>query len=232
MGYGADAGGRAIGGNEGASWQSSPYTGSELLPSKLADHLAGAAEGLGHLRRLGLQAINLQAIAGTDVGVIATSVNHASNADYAAAMQTVLADEQWQEFWIRVNSDAAAVEVESSLFVDIDATFQPSADRARGCPRHTMAGAAGAVDGPHGNVMTAIPHIERLGGKVRVMQSLIGLHPLTMLVTTAFTDLDAYGTYADKTATDEQWLAYWMGVMADPTADLIRSGLYMNISDG
>ena len=58
-----------------------------------------------------------------------------------------------------------------------------------------------------GNVMTAIPHIERLGGQARVMQSLIGLHPLTLLVTTAFSDLD-------------------------PTADLIRSGLYMNITDG
>ena len=60
---------------------------------------------MGHLRRLGLQAVNLQAIAGTDVGVVATSVNHASNADYAGAMQKVLADEQWQEFWLRVNSD-------------------------------------------------------------------------------------------------------------------------------
>jgi hypothetical protein len=64
------------------------------------------------------------------------------------------------------------------------------------------------------------------------MQSLIGLHPLTVLVTTAFSDLDAYGVDADTTAGDEQWQSYWMGVMADPTADLIRSGLFMNISDG
>ncbi len=42
--------------------------GFETAPGKLTDHLAGATEGLGHLRRLGLQAINLQAIAGTDVG--------------------------------------------------------------------------------------------------------------------------------------------------------------------
>ena len=207
--------------------------GFRTAPGKLADHLAGAAEGLGHLRRLGLQAVNLQAIAGTDVGVIATSVNHASNADYAAAMQKVLADEQWQEFWMRVNSDAAAVEVESSLFVDIDATFQPSADRALGVVLATQWRARpGRLMDLMGNVMTAIPHIERMGGQARVMQSLIGLHPLTLLVTTAFTDLDAYGVYADKTATDEQWQSYWMGVMADPTADLIRSGLYMNISDG
>ena len=131
LGYGAGADGRTAGQTREHHGSHRPY-GFRTTPGKLADHLAGAAEGLGHLRRLGLQAVNLQAIAGTDVGVIATSVNHASNADYAAGMQKVLADEQWQEFWMRVNSDAAAVEVESSLFVDIDATFQPSADRALG----------------------------------------------------------------------------------------------------
>jgi len=180
-----------------------------------------------------MQAINLQAIAGTDVGVITTSVNHASNADYAAGIQKVLADEQWQEFWLRVNSDTAAVEVESSLFVDIDTTFQPSPDRALGVLLGTQWRAKpGRLMEFMAHVMTAIPHIERMGGQVRVLQSLIGLHPLTVLVTTAFSDLDAYGAYADKTATDEQWQSYWMGVMADPTADLIRTGLFMNISDG
>jgi hypothetical protein len=134
---------------------------------------------------------------------------------------------------MRDNSDAAALEVESSLFVDVDATFQPSPDRALGVLLGTQWRARpGRLMDFMGNVMTAIPHIERLGGQARVMQSLIGLHPLTLLVTTAFSDLDAYGVYADKTASDEQWQAYWMGVMADPTADLIRSGLYMNISDG
>ena len=59
--------------------------GFRTAPGKLVDHLAATAEGLGHLRRLGLQAVNLEAIAGSDVGVIATSVNHASKADYAAA---------------------------------------------------------------------------------------------------------------------------------------------------
>ena len=207
--------------------------GYRTAAGKLAEHLAGAAEGLGHLRRLGLQAINLQAIAGTDVGVITTSVNHASNADYAAGVQKVLADEQWQEFWLRVNSDTAAVEVESSLFVDIDTTFQPSPDRVLGVLLGTQWRAKpGRLMEFMAHVMTAIPHIERMGGQVRVLQSLIGLHPLTVLVTTAFSDLDAYGVYADKTATDEQWQSYWMGVMADPTADLIRTGLFMNISDG
>ena len=54
-----------------------PY-GFETVSGKLADHLAGAAEGVGDLRRVGLQAVNLPAIAGTRAGVVATSVNHAT----------------------------------------------------------------------------------------------------------------------------------------------------------
>ena len=87
---------------------------------------------------------------GTDVGVIATSVNHASNADYAAGLQKVLADEQWQEFWLRVNADAAAVEVESSLFVDMTPR---SSRRGRALAEllGDQGGPAGPVDDFKGN---------------------------------------------------------------------------------
>jgi hypothetical protein len=81
-----------------------------------------------------------------------------------------------------------------------------------------------------GHVMAAIPHITRMGGSARVLQSVIGAHPLTVLVNTGFADLDAYGAYADAIADDAEWQAFWMSVMADPTAELIRSGLYVNIS--
>ena len=208
--------------------------GFRTAPGKLADHLAGAAEGLGHLRRLGLQAVNLQVIAGTDVGVIATSVNHASNADYAAgtaegagrrAVAGVLGAGQFR----RCGGRGRELVVRRHRR---HVPAQRGSGRSGLSSRTQWRARPGRLMDLMGNVMTAIPHIERLGGQARVMQSLIGLHPLTLLVTTAFSDLDAYGVYADKTATDEQWQAYWMGVMADPTADLIRSGLYMNISDG
>jgi hypothetical protein len=51
-----------------------------------------------------------------------------------------------------------------------------------------------------------------------------------VLVTVSFPDLDAYGAYADTTATDEQWQTFWAGAMSDPTAELVRSGVYLNIS--
>jgi hypothetical protein len=200
-------------------------------PGRLADHLGAAAEALGHLRRLGLQAVNLQSIAGGDVGTIATSINYANNAAYAAGFQRVMGDEQWQEFWGRATASGSAVQVESSLFTDLDATFEPSPDRPLGVILATQWRARpGRLMDFMGNVMTSFPHITRMGGLPRAMQSLIGAHPMTVLVTTSFADLDAYGAYADQIAGDEQWQAFWAGAMADPTAELIRSGLYANIS--
>lgn len=206
-------------------------SGFRTEPGRLGDHLGASLEALGHLRRLGLRAAVLQALAGTDVGVIATSVNYASNADYAAAVQRVMGDEGWQAFWGRASAGGSAVQVESSLYSDLDPNFQPSADRPLGVLLATQWRArSGRLMDFIGNVMTSIPHIERMGGTTRVLQSVIGLHPMTTLVVTAFADLDAYGEYSDKIAGDEQWQAFWAGAMADPTADLIRSGLYLNIS--
>ncbi len=65
---------------------------------------------------------------------------------------------------------------------------------------------------------------------MRTTQSLLGAYPMTVLISTSFADLDAYGAYADMTAADAQWQELWGGAMADPTADIVRSGLYLNIS--
>ena len=207
-------------------------SGFKTEPGRLADHLAASEEAVGHLRRMGLAAMAVQAIAGTDIGTIATSINYENNAAYAAGMQKIVADESFTEFWARAAAGASAVQVESSLYSDVDPSFQPAADRPLGAILATQWRARpGRMEDFVANVIESIPHIERMGGVARPMQSLIGSHPLTMLVTTAFPDLDAYGAYADKTATDEQWQAFWSGVMSDPSADIIRAGLYVNISD-
>lgn len=136
-----------------------------------------------------------------------------------------------RSFWGRAAAGGSAVQVESSLFSDVDATFQPSPDRPLGAILATQWRAKpGRLMDFMGNVMTSFAHISRLGGVARAMQSAIGAHPMTVLVTTSFADLNAYGAYADATASDEQWQAFWAAAMADPTADLVRSGLYVNIS--
>jgi hypothetical protein len=64
---------------------------------------------------------------------------------------------------------------------------------------------------------------------VRVQQCMTGLHPMTVSFSTTFADLDHFGEYGDKLSADEQWQNFWMGVMADPTATLVRSGIYQII---
>ena len=206
-------------------------TGFRTHPGKLAAHLAASAEALGHLHRLGMQAVNLQAIAGSDVGTVTTTIGYANNAAYAAGLQKIIGDAQWQEFWGRISAAPSADQVESSLFNDIDDSFQPDPGRPLGVVLATQWRAKpGRLMDFIGNVMASAPHIARLGGLSRSMQSLIGAYPMTVMVATTFADLDAYGKYADATATDAQWLAFWAGAMADPTADLVRSSLLVNIS--
>jgi hypothetical protein len=207
-------------------------SGFRTEPGRLEDHLAAAAEAVEHLRRLGLQAVNLQAVAGGDVGTIATSINYADNTAYVKGLQAILGDEAWQDFWGRAASGGSATQVESSLFSDVDPSFQPAADRPLGVVLATQWRAKpGRLVDFMTNVATSIPHIERMGGTPRQMQCLIGAHPMTALITTTFADLDAYGEYSDTLATDDQWQDFWAGAMADPTADLLRTGLYLNISD-
>ena len=207
-------------------------SGFHTEPGRLEDHLAAAAEAVEHLRRLGLQAVNLQAVAGGDVGTVATSINYADNTAYVKGLQAILGDEAWQDFWGRAASGGSATQVESSLFSDVDPSFQPAADRPLGVVLATQWRAKpGRLVDFMTNVATSIPHIERMGGTPRQMQCLIGAHPMTALITTTFADLDAYGEYSDTLATDDQWQGFWAGAMADPTADLLRTGLYLNISD-
>ena len=207
-------------------------SGFRTEPGRLEDHVAAASEAVEHLRRLGLQAFNLQTIAGVDVGTIATVINYENNAAYVNGMQTILADEGWQEFWGRAASSGSATQVESSLFSDVDPGFQPPTDRPLGVILATQWRARpGRLVDFMANVETSVPHIERMGGAPRRMQCLLGSYPMTALITTGFADLDAYGAYSDTLASDQQWQAFWAGALADPTAELVRTGLYLNITD-
>ena len=206
--------------------------GFKTEPGRLSDHLAANAEALGHLQRLGQQVATLQVIAGTDVDTIVTVLNYADNAAYASAVQAIQADPGWQEFWIRVGDSGAAQRVESSLFVDIDPNFQASADRPLGVVTTTQWRAKdGRTADFMAKVLESVPLIEKMGGQPRVLQSVVGAYPMTVMIGVAFADLDAYGAYADRIAADPEWQAFWAGAMLDPTANMVRSGVYVNIGD-
>jgi len=202
------------------------------LPDQGMAHMAASAEAVGHLRRLGRAAVALQPVAGGDVGSMLTTVTYADNADWATSMQRVLADEGWQEFWARVSVDQPAEQVESSIFADLDPTFQPAADRPLGVISATQWRAhPGKLADFGAQVEKGVAHITRLGGTPRVMQSLVGQHPMTTLVAIAHADLDGYAAFSDAAATDEEFQAFWLSVGLNPSADLVRSGVYLNISD-
>lgn len=205
--------------------------GFKTEPGRLADHLAASMEALGLLRGLGARAVVLQALAGGDVGTIATSINYADNADYVTSMQKIQTDEKWQEFWLRAAAGGSANQVESSLFSDVDPGFRPDPDRPLGVVMATQWRAKpGRMADFMAKVIGSHEHVQRMGGTPRALQSVIGAHPMTTMVVVTFTDLDAYGAYADRIASDAGWQEFWAGAMADPTADMIRSGLYVNIS--
>ncbi|HMK10389.1 MAG TPA: hypothetical protein VK461_02275 [Acidimicrobiales bacterium] len=201
-------------------------------PGRLADHLAESAELVEHVRRLGYQAANWQALVGGDVGTTVTTITAVNSTDFAAGMQKSMADDKFQEFMARASTSGSATVVETSQFNDVDPNFQPNPDRPTGFIQATQwRPSPGHMADFMSNVTTAVGHISRLGGAPRVMASIFGAHPLTVLVSVGLTDFDAYGAYADAVAGDEQFQTFWAGALANPSAELIRSGLYLNLSN-
>jgi hypothetical protein len=198
-------------------------------PGRAEEHMALHMEAAERLQGMGMAAAPLQPLAGGDVGTLAMSVNYASNADWAASSKKMQGDEAWQEFYRRAMGTGAATQVESSLFTDIDPDFQ-AANRTLGVVLATQWQALpGRLADFMGKVMESFAHIERMGGRPRAMQSVIGAHPMTTLVSTAFDDLDAYAAYSDAINADAEWQAFWSGALSDPTAEMIRSGVYINM---
>ena len=189
-------------------------------------------EAAERLQALGMAAAPLQVLAGGDIGTLAMSVNYESNAHWVEGSKTLQSDAGWQDFYQRAMATGAATQAESSIFSDVDPNFQ-AVNRTLGVVLAVQWQARpGRLADFMGKVVESFPHIERMGGRPRAMQSLIGAHPMTTLVSTVFDDLDAYGAYADATAGDAEWQAFWAAAMSDPTADLIRSGVYVNMMSG
>lgn len=196
-------------------------------PGRAADHLALHMEATERLRSMGMNTVPLRPLAGSDIGTLTLTTAHADASDWATNMQKLQADPGWQEFYARAMASGAATQTESSIFVDVDAGFD-QAGRQFGCVLATQwRPLAGRGIDFMAKVGESMPIVRRLGGAPRAMQSAIGAHPMTTLVSTAFADLDAYGAYADAIAGDSEWQEFWIGATTDPTADLIRSGVYV-----
>jgi hypothetical protein len=197
------------------------------VAGRAAEHFAATEEARQLLQERGYEAFTLQPIAGTDVGGLATGVQFADTRAYTDAIKALQADEGWLDFMARADATGSAQAEEAAVYVDTDQTYVPSPDRVLTVIQTTQwRPNPGRLMGFMENVAQAKGHIERLGGVVRVMNCTIGALPMTAVVSVGFEDLDHWGEYGAKFATDEQFQTYWASVMADPTATMVRSGAY------
>lgn len=184
-------------------------------------------EGRALLQQKGLAAASMQHLAGSQPGSIAIIVNYSDTTEWAASVEQLQADEQWGEFYVRAMNTGCGEMIEQAIYSDLDPAFAPDQDRPLGAATVTQwqpRAGKGAAFVEH--VMGAKGHLERLGGTVRVLQSIMNTVPLSFTVSVTFEDLAHLAEHNGKLAVDEQWAAYWADVMADPTAELVRTGTY------
>lgn len=184
-------------------------------------------EGRALLQELDLAAASMQHLAGSEPGSVAMIVNYSDMTDWATATERLQADERWGEFFARAMGTGAGEMIEQAIYTDMDPTFTPAPDRPLGAANLTQwRPLAGKLPQFVEHVTGAKAHLERLGGTVRILQSIMNSHPMTFTVSVTFEDLAHLAEHSEKLAADEQWAAYWSDVMINPTADLVRTGTY------
>lgn len=70
---------------------------------------------------------------------------------------------------------------------------------------------------------------ERLGGQVRVLQSVLGGQPMGVSYVTSFADMAAYAAFTAALEGDKEWQEMWAGAMANPSAVLLSSSLMADV---
>ena len=121
--------------------------------------------------------------------------------------------------------------VNFASYADYAASMQKIQSDAGWQEFFAAASASGAAQQVESSLMNDLDPAFQPGGLSRPMQSIVGAYPMSMMVATTFVDMDAYGAYADAANSDPEWQAFWAGAMSDPTADLLRTGLYVNMTD-
>jgi hypothetical protein len=74
--------------------------------------------------------------------------------------------------------------------------------------------------------------LERVGGRVRAWQPIVGGEPGTVSFVVEHDDLAAYAEYSAKLQSDGEWQALiqkYVLANSDPTADIIRSALITEV---
>jgi hypothetical protein len=80
-----------------------------------------------------------------------------------------------------------------------------------------------------GQVAEAKKMHERLGARVRVLQSGAGPNPFTVTYVTEHADGKAYGEFLDKLLADADYQSFWAKALSDPTAEPLQSSLLSDV---
>jgi hypothetical protein len=85
------------------------------------------------------------------------------------------------------------------------------------------------------NVASAKKILERLGGRVRVVNQAVGTYAPAFIFIIESADWKAYGELQTKMETDSEWQAFFARAIlnnANPSADLIGTGLSTDVPLG
>lgn len=165
-----------------------------------------------------------QPIAGGEAGTINFVVAYEDQVAYGKTMQAVGMSTEWQAFWADAMADPSGTNVENYLMNDLDMTEGLPGEYSRVLVAVAFKTRPGRLVDHLASQAAARGHLERLGGRVRTVQT-IGRGEGTFTTLIGFEDFLHYGDFGAKFAVDEQWANFWVGLSSDPPAEQVESAV-------
>jgi NIPSNAP len=81
------------------------------------------------------------------------------------------------------------------------------------------------------NVSQAKKIHERLGGSVRIWQTMFGAEMMTLGYVIEFKDMAAFAAFNAKLDGDSEWQEFWIGALAQPSADFLANSLVVEVDN-
>ena len=195
------------------------------LPGRAAQLMASMGRAKEILEANGGLVSIWQPIAGGEAGSLAFVVAYDDQIAYGRTMHAIGNSSDWQTFWAEAMADPSGTNLENYVMADLDPTEGLAADAVvRVTLTATFRTRAGHLAEHQAAQATARKHLERLGGRVRNVQT-IGRLPGTLTTLVGFEDFLHYGEFGAKLAIDEQWTNFMIGLAADPPAEQVESSI-------
>lgn len=194
------------------------------LPGRAADLIASMTTAKAIFEAHGGIVTLWQPIAGGEAGSVTFVVAYEDSTQYGRTMQAVTTSAEWQSFWAGAMADPSGTNLENYMMNDLDASEPLPSEFSRVLVAATFRTMPGRLNDHLASQATARTHLERLGGRVRTVQT-VGRSAGTITTLIGFEDFLHYGDFGAKFAVDEQWATYWLDLAADPPAEQVESAV-------